>query len=176
MKKTIGFVLTAGTTALVCGAMVFASSIHATPSDSAEYVGASKCRKRHSKVLRQWQKTPHASTFDILTMMGRDTDAECVPCHSTAYGEASGFVDVDTTPDLAGTTCEACHGPGSEHIAVPKEEKERSRAAISQPTGVCVKCHNPHERRDAEMGKAALPALKKKLAELQELIAAIEAE
>jgi hypothetical protein len=139
-------------------------------------VGASKCRKCHSKVLRQWKKTPHAKNFEILTLMGRDKDAECIKRHSTGYGETSGFVDLATTPNLAGTTCEACHGPGSEHITVDTEDVERAKATTSIPTGACVKCHHPHEVLKEAMSKEALPVLKKKLEELQKMIATLEAE
>jgi hypothetical protein len=41
---------------------------------------------------------------------------------------------------LAGVTCEACHGPGSEHVAAPKEQKKDT---ITQKA-VCTNCHNPH--------------------------------
>ena len=151
-------------------------SIFAVPSKNATYVGSSKCKKCHIKPFQTWQKTAHSRNFEILTMLKREKDPDCVKCHSTAYGEPSGFVNFATTPDLAGTTCEACHGPGSEHIVVNIEDKEKAKATISQPGGACVKCHNPHIIREDEVGKAALPVLKKKLQELQKKIEALEAE
>jgi len=69
-----------------------------------------------------------------------------------------------------------CHGESSEHILVNKKDVEQGKATIAMPTGPCVKCHNPHLDRDAETGKDALPVLRKKLAALQDRIAALEAE
>ena len=158
------------------GMFLVGPSTQAAPSENATFVGASKCKKCHSKVFRQWKKTEHAQNFEILVMMGKETDPECVKCHSTAYGEPSGFKDIESTPNLAGTTCEACHGPGSEHIENDRKDKEKARATISVPKNECTQCHNPHEMREAETGKEALPVLKKKLEELQQLIAEIEAQ
>ena len=175
--KTAAITFTVGLSVVTLVIGIFTSqSIFAGPSGNATYVGASKCRKCHSKEFRKWQKTAHAKNFEILTLMGRDKDSECVKCHSTGYGEARGFVDVATTPNLAGTTCEACHGPGSEHITVDTEDVEKAKATTSLPTGACAKCHNPHEVRQEQMGKDALPVLKKKLEELQKIIAALEAK
>jgi len=76
-------------------------------------------------------KTTMAKSFDVLkpgeraeqkTAAGLDpatdytTDAECVRCHSTGYGKPGGFVDIKSTPDLAGIGCETCHGPGGTYI------------------------------------------------------------
>ena len=175
-SRAASYVVIVGLISLAASLFV-SSSLRAGPAEDATYVGASKCKKCHSKLLREWETTAHAKNFGLLALMGRDQDTECVRCHSTGYGEASGFVDLATTSSLAGTTCEACHGPGSEHIGYGKKAKERARASISVPTGTCVKCHEAHGKPPVEeMGKEVLPALKKKLEELQALIASIEAE
>ena len=177
MKSKIALTFAIMVSAVLLVVSVFIdSSIFAATSENATYVGASKCKKCHIKLYKKWAKTAHAKNFETLTLMGQDKDAECVKCHSTGYGETSGFVDIATTPKLAGTTCEACHGPGSEHITVDTKDKERAKATTSLPTGPCVKCHQAHEVRQEEMSKEALPVLKKKLEELQKLIAALEAQ
>ena len=97
-----------------------------------EYVGSSKCKKCHLRQFKSWEDTAMANTFDVLKPGERvdakldadlDPDADytddptCLECHTVGYGEPSGFESLDATADLAGTGCEACHGPGSAYIA-----------------------------------------------------------
>jgi len=49
----------------------------------------------------------------------------------------SGFVSVQETGDLKDVGCEACHGPGSEHI------KSLGKAETTGPKQECVECHTP---------------------------------
>ena len=173
MKTRVAVVLGIGVAAM----LVLVMGIFAGTPEGATYVGSSKCKKCHIKQYKSWQKTAHATNFEILTMMGQDQNPECVKCHSTGFGEPGGFVDTATTPKLTNTGCESCHGPGSAHIDNKKKDKEYARSTIQgSPGGPCVKCHNPHVTRKEESSKEALPVLKKKLEELQKLIAALEAE
>ena len=48
-------------------------------------------------------------------------NAECLSCHTTAYGRPGGFPTAatpDDHPDLSRVGCESCHGPGGNHVAV----------------------------------------------------------
>jgi hypothetical protein len=96
------------------------------------YVGSKKCRPCHIKEYRAWANTKMASALDILKPGQREdvkeshgldpnkdysTDSTCLPCHTTGYGKQGGFVDMKTTPDLAGIGCEMCHGPGGTYVA-----------------------------------------------------------
>ena len=42
-------------------------------------------------------------------------DSTCLPCHTSGYGKR-GFQSSDATPELAGVTCETCHGSGSGYL------------------------------------------------------------
>ena len=135
--------------------------------DEHAYVGAKKCKMCHMKQYKSWEATTMATSFDILkageraeakTAAGLDpdkdytTDAVCLPCHTTGYGEAGGFVDIATTPTLAGVGCETCHGPGGTYIAdgymtlKNKEYKKAELVAVGMVDTVseaqCTNCHN----------------------------------
>jgi hypothetical protein len=93
----------------------------------ATYVPGSKCKTCHIKVYKAQSETPHAKSLENLIDAGEETNAECLPCHSTGHGQPGGFVDAASTKDLAGTTCQACHGPGSAHIEKGLSKEQRRR-------------------------------------------------
>jgi DnaJ-class molecular chaperone len=86
------------------------------------------------------------------------TDAECLKCHTTGYGEETGYKTI-ANKDLQGTSCEACHGPGSEHEAISKkfanqkptpaqEKQARDSIWMMLPKNVCVECHAVQAHKD----------------------------
>jgi len=126
-----------------------------SPSKDAKYVGAKKCRSCHSKDHKGWRKTKHAKTFEQLEGPEKN-DPDCLKCHTTGYGEPGGFVSEEGTPNLKGTGCESCHGPGSEHTKEAKNAPETGKwdTKISKvPQNTCVKCHNPHVSQKARVEK-----------------------
>ncbi len=124
-----------------------------TPPADQTYAGTKACTACHLKQWMAWKKTKHATDSFAKLPAKYKTDATCLPCHSTGYGAASGFKDETSTPNLAGTTCEACHGPGSKHVEVAKpfiskktltaEETASIRGTIYKvlPQNVCMRCH-----------------------------------
>jgi hypothetical protein len=123
----------------------------AEPPADQTYVGSKECASCHFDQFMEWRTTPHAKGFEILTAKYR-ADGSCLKCHSTGYGEPTGFKSLQQTPNLAGTTCEACHGPGSKHAEVAKsfgnqklskedEAYVRSTIHLMLPQNVCVQCH-----------------------------------
>lgn len=69
---------------------------------------------------------------------------KCGGCHATGVDlEKKSFVE-------PGVGCEACHGPGSHHAALPADETYQKRATIVNPskltggvmTQICGSCHN----------------------------------
>ena len=65
-----------------------------------------------------WKKEKHSKAFDLLPAKYQ-SDAKCLKCHTTGYGEETGWKSTDDTA-LAGITCESCHGPGSKHEEIAK--------------------------------------------------------
>ncbi|MDH3628041.1 MAG: cytochrome c family protein [Acidobacteriota bacterium] len=131
------------------------------------YVGTKNCRKCHMKEWKSWAETKMAKTFETLkpgvlaeakSAAGLDpdkdytTDPECLPCHTTGYGEEGGFVDVESSPELLGVGCEMCHGPGGtytkeEHMSLKnKEYKKADVVAVGMVDKItveqCQGCHN----------------------------------
>ncbi|UCG15954.1 MAG: thrombospondin type 3 repeat-containing protein [Phycisphaerales bacterium] len=101
------------------------------------YVGVTSCTECHLDQHTSWTGTIHATAFDTLTAAGEGDNPLCFPCHSVGYGVASGFVDLGTTPDLAGVQCENCHGPGSNHVADP----ENVDLPVNLSASLCGACH-----------------------------------
>lgn len=129
-----------------------AAAPHAVPPADQTYIGAKQCSSCHFKQFMSWKKTKHAKeAWDSVPEKYR-ADPACINCHSTGFGKETGFKDVTSTPNLVGTACEACHGPGSKHAEVCKqyankkltpEEDKIARDSIYKvlPQNVCVACH-----------------------------------
>ena len=136
-------------------------------AEDPAYVGSKKCKMCHLKEYKSWSATAMATSFDNLKpgeraeakkAAGLDpdkdytTDATCLACHTTGPGQPGGFVDIATTPELAGVGCEVCHGPGGSYLAdgymtlKNKEYKKADLVAVGMVETVdearCVGCHN----------------------------------
>lgn len=127
------------------------------------YVPGKKCKTCHIKIYKAHAKTLHAMGFENLKDAGQETNAECLPCHSTGYGKTGGFADAESTPGLAGTTCQACHGPGSAHVEKGLSKEQRRAAITTNAKEACVNCHNMHK----EHPEVGVSALEKKIERLK---------
>jgi hypothetical protein len=99
------------------------------------YVGSEECSRCHSGPHRQWQDTGHSHALDTLRAAGKASEAACVSCHVTGFGQG-GFVDADETPQLAAVGCESCHGPGRAHLV----NLAAPYGAVDVAT--CTRCHD----------------------------------
>ena len=114
------------------------------------YVGADYCLQCHADYHADWSQTVHAGAYQTLVDGGNGDNYLCLPCHTVGYGQASGFVNIDSTPHLANVQCENCHGPGSNHAidpaAVPLElhlESEHCGQCHQSCHGLCGENHHP---------------------------------
>jgi len=106
------------------------------PEDSL-YRGAISCKRCHIRNFNAWLRTGHSkATETIVESMKKSTfPGECLPCHTTGYGEVSEYEDFDEIPIyLWGVQCETCHGPGKGH---PGFGDKFRRVTL----GVCRTCH-----------------------------------
>jgi hypothetical protein len=120
------------------------------PPADQQYIGMKKCSACHFDQFLQWRGTKHAKAFEILPAKYQ-ADATCVKCHTTGFGEPTGYKTV-ADADLKGVGCEVCHGPGSKHAEISKpfanmkpnpEQEKIARDSIwkMRPQNVCVTCH-----------------------------------
>lgn len=97
----------------------------------SNFMGDQYCLSCHEDQYASWKKTGHAQAYKTLVRNKRERDHTCLPCHSTGFGEVSGFADV-----LENVQCESCHGPRRGH-----PDEGRKFAPVSEEK--CLSCHNP---------------------------------
>lgn len=133
------------------------------PADQT-YIGTKQCSACHFDQFMTWRQTKHAKAFEILPAKYKE-DASCLECHVTGHGKPTGYKDASSV-GLEGTSCEACHGPGSKHAEISKdfankklseEESVYVRSTIHKmlPDNSCADCHKskghiPHPEFDKE--------------------------
>lgn len=130
------------------------------------YVGSEACGDCHTTAYEIWQGTPHShATTSIIEPnndrggIPRHHDPECVSCHATGwhpqqyYPYKTGFESPDATPQLMGSGCENCHGPGSEHVAAElgdidvtserlRELQQQMVLPLAEARDRCLECHD----------------------------------
>lgn len=116
---------------------VFTANFTGLLASRPTYVGAAACIECHEENHAGWSGTIHATAFDTLIGEGEEGNRTCFPCHTVGYGEASGFVNLETTPDLANVQCESCHGPGSHHAA----DADNVGIKVDLDAAMCGACH-----------------------------------
>lgn len=73
-------------------------------------------------------------------------DYTCFQCHATGPSESGSWNEVELdalgTFFEAGVTCEACHGPGSDHVAGAFGGVKPPNQGDALTLGACQQCHN----------------------------------
>ena len=80
--------------------------------------------------------------------MQRPTGPLCDGCHSVNY-------DIETkTPTEWNVGCEACHGPGEQHLSEPVNGNIVNPAVLDslQATDICIQCHSQGQPRINPLG------------------------
>ncbi len=93
--------------------------------DPLKVVGHQACEKCHALEIQAWKKTPHNETFltlhrkpaaqKIASQLGIanfKSDSNCIQCHYT-MDHVDGRLEA-----IAGVSCESCHGPAQDWVAV----------------------------------------------------------
>jgi hypothetical protein len=119
---------------------------------------AESCAACHKTQTEFWARTNHAHAYATLVKARKEFSLDCVRCHVTGWQQPGGVCRIDRTaaggPGFSqegrrfgqgrqDVQCEACHGPGSEHVADPPGH---IRAQVDKT--VCLRCHeaanSPH--------------------------------
>ena len=152
---------------LLFGTLVLLVGLFPLWAEEFEYVGTKNCKKCHLKEWKSWSLTQMAKAYESLQpgvaveakkSAGLDPEADytgdenCIHCHVTGYGKPGGFVDIETTPELAGVGCESCHGPGGtytqdQYMSLKNKEYKKSEVVavgLVDQVGAdqCTPCHN----------------------------------
>jgi hypothetical protein len=110
------------------------------------YLGTTACGKCHATSIAFWRATKHARALATLEEAHRGRSPACIGCHVTGYLQPGGTEDVAVaTTRLRDVGCEACHGPGSAHVASPNE---KGKIARKVPAPVCLGCHTPDQTNE----------------------------
>jgi len=88
--------------------------LHKSPFTTSD-----KCKDCHAQIYDIWANSSHAHAMTTLQKTKQEFDPECVRCHTTGTSVRNGFSNFKDTPQLANIQCEACHGPGQDHIKAP---------------------------------------------------------
>jgi hypothetical protein len=107
--------------------------------DDSPFVGADACKSCHEAQYAQWQTQAHAHAMQALAKDGHERDASCFACHSTgAFHPKGPQLPSQMTAAYENVQCEACHGPGKDHVAEQKPG-QMNRAADAS---TCTVCHD----------------------------------
>jgi cytochrome c5 len=99
---------------------------------AGDKVGAETCRVCHPSAYEAWRASPHARARESLPERSR-SDPRCLSCHAP-----------DAEDDLAGVSCESCHGGGRLYAApyvMRDAELARALGLVDPGEKTCLACH-----------------------------------
>jgi hypothetical protein len=124
---------------------------------AGDNLGVGACTECHEAQVKGWKKGPHRGAMKTLASKGSAGDAQCVDCHAVPRTEPASSVADYFVDD--GVGCEACHGPGQQHVAAQGGTDNIVGLGASCPEcvieAICTTCHTPQQDPDWEL-KAAL--------------------
>ncbi|MGE3842945.1 MAG: multiheme c-type cytochrome [Vicinamibacterales bacterium] len=111
------------------------------------FVWAEACKSCHAEQFEAWSKTKHARALERLSHEERQAESRCVGCHITGLKTP---LASDGQVVNAGVQCEACHGPGRDHVEAATAGRAPDARMVATPAErTCTGCHSeasPHFR------------------------------
>lgn len=115
--------------------------IKAQTTGESPYAGAQACQTCHGEAHEKWQASLHSGAYHKLEEVKKAFDPACIVCHTVGFNKPGGFIDIDTTPQLANVQCESCHGASRRHV--DSGGKKTVANTGWPPTRMCAQCHTP---------------------------------
>ena len=135
---------------------IFLITLNATGADNkpAGYTGSTACQPCHKEIYETWKSSKHAAAFKPE----QKNSQACLVCHTTVTG----------APDQAAAEnnigCEACHGPGEEHV---NSKGKKVKMVSINSADICGRCHNGNQADDDTWAMEYTPGMK--LSDIKEL-------
>ncbi len=108
------------------------------PPPAGPFVTGRACRGCHPAQYKDWAETGHARAYATLMKEKRHFDQDCWSCHVTGAGQPGGPQTPTEAGPLRNVQCEACHGPGQEHMANPVQ----GNVVRAPAEATCRVCHS----------------------------------
>jgi len=146
--------------------------------NGATYAGAdaATCVQCHEKSWKIWKESRHARAWKTLEdqdlpekpgdtkghLKNAIWDPDCVRCHTTGFGEKTGYRGHDhekAEAPLVNVTCEACHGPSGDHAErAARGDPGYPGGTIARVKGgaawsLCYRCHDPDNSTSFDLAK-----------------------
>ena len=109
------------------------------------------CASCHPAETKHWKKSAHANALTTLKRRASGKNLECLPCHVIEREEPTEAKHYYKD----GVSCEACHGPGEDHVAAGGGTENILGLGSSCPEciidAVCTRCHTPEQDPDWDL-------------------------
>ena len=120
---------------LVTSLFLITVSANGTEKEATGYTGSSSCQECHEEAYNTWKSSKHAGEFKT----DQENSQTCNLCHST------GSSATNRVPLEMNVGCEACHGPGKEHVS---SEGDPEKTVKTVSADICGRCHNGNRSDD----------------------------
>lgn len=118
-------------------------------------LGNAACVECHQKESKSFKKDPHAAALKTLKTRSASKDMSCIGCHAV---EKVTPANTPTDFHQDGVGCEACHGPGEQHVAAKGGTENIVGLGDSCPVcvveAICTRCHTPEQDNDWNLDEA----------------------
>jgi 2',3'-cyclic-nucleotide 2'-phosphodiesterase (5'-nucleotidase family) len=101
------------------------------------YLGQESCKRCHAQTFEKVAQMGHSRAYAGLAKTNSEGLSECLACHTTGFGQPTGFTSASASPDLKDVQCESCHGMGTGH------KRDGSYSQVSEKT--CLVCHTKEQ-------------------------------